>query len=354
MKLFYKNKILISGIFPLKNHKIDGYIQKTGVLNNKMIDTNDPDYIFYAAGHLINSCYQCVGKDEVNYEFFESEDLLEYELNDELSKDEIDTIFLEEQTKKINLLEEKIRLLTGLPITLPVFLTTVYKDNTFFTYVGNVAWTITNLKVSDYDDKMKKVLQNRLNFHISDSTLTELKDSNPRYKRALNFYNNSFNYSDIGVRFTLLFSSLEALFNITKENITNEVSRYASKILFLDKKQSNSSKWKIIDYYDIRSKYIHGNDGFEITKEIEHNLREYVREILLIYWFLSTTYNITDAQKIKDLLDRIDNDTVEMNVQLFIKYLRTDTDKFGLLYDNIRNNFLKGNFHILSSEDYKI
>ena len=29
MKLFYKNKILISGIFPLKNHKIDGYIQKT-------------------------------------------------------------------------------------------------------------------------------------------------------------------------------------------------------------------------------------------------------------------------------------------------------------------------------------
>lgn len=354
MKLFYKNKILISGIFPLKNHKIDGYIQKTGVFDNNKIDGDDPEQIFYSAGHLINSCYQCVGKDELNYEFFESENWVEYDVADELSKEEIQHLFLDEQASKIDLLQEKLRLLTGLAITLPVFLTTINKDNENYTYVGLVTWTTTSLKVSDYDDEKKKLIQNRLHFHISDSTITELKDSNPRYKRALNFYNESFNASDAGIRFTLLFSSLEALFNITEENITNEVSKYASKILFLDKKRSNSSKWKIIDYYDIRSRYIHGNDGFEITKEIEHNLREYVREILLIYWFISMTYKITDAQEIKDLLDRIDNDTVEMNVQLFIKYLRTDTDKFGLLYDNIRNNFLKGNFHILSSEDYKI
>ena len=65
---------------------------------------------------------------------------------------------------------------------------------------------------------------------MADSTIAELKDKNSRYKRALNFYNNSFDSSDIGVRFTLLFSSLEALFNITAENITNEVSKYASKI----------------------------------------------------------------------------------------------------------------------------
>lgn len=72
MKLYYKNKILISGIFPLKNYKIDGYVEKTGIFDDKMINTNDPEQIFYSAGHLINSCYQCVGKEEVNYEFFES------------------------------------------------------------------------------------------------------------------------------------------------------------------------------------------------------------------------------------------------------------------------------------------
>ncbi len=148
--------------------------------------------------------------------------------------------------------------------------------------------------------------------------------------------------------------SLEALFNITADNITNEVSNYASRILFLNKKQSKSSKWKIINYYDIRSKYIHGNDGFEITPEVEHNLREYVREILLIYWNISMVYNITDAQDIKDLLDNLNIDTVDLKVQLFIKYLRTDPSQFSLLYGKIVNNFLSGNFHILSGEEYKI
>lgn len=65
------------------------------------------------------------------------------------------------------------------------------------------------------------------------------------------------------------------------------------------------------------------------------------------------TYNITDAQYIKNLLDRIDNDTVDMKVQLFVKYLRTDPNQFGLLYGKV-DNFLNGNFHILSSENYRI
>ena len=352
MKLLYKNKILVSGIFPLKNYRVDGYVEKTGIYNNEIINTDDPEQIFYSSGHLINSCYQYVGKEDVNYEYFESEDLVEYEIDDGLSVDEIQRIFLEEQASKVDLLQEKIRLLTGLAITLPVFLTTIYKDDLIFTYVGNITWTTTNLKVRDYDDKMKKALQNRLNFHISDSTITELKAKNSRFKRALNFYNNSFNSLDVGVRFTVLFSSLESLFNITAENITEEVSKYASKILLLNKKKANSSKWKIIDYYDIRSRYIHGNDGFEITNDIEHNLREYVREILLIYWCISMTYNIIDAQGIKNLLDQIDNDTIDLKVQLFVKYLRTDTDKFEVLYGKIKDNFLNGNFNVLSSNDY--
>ena len=254
MKLFYKNKILINGIFPLKNYKIDGYIEKTGIYDDKMINTNDPEQIFYSAGYLINSCYQCVGKNEVNYEFFESEELAEYEVNDGLSKDEIQRLFLEEQTQRIELLEEKMRLLTGLAITLPVFLTTIFKNNQLYTYIGSIAQTATTLKVHDYDDSMKRTLQNRLCFHIADTTIAELKGNNPRYKRALHFYNNSFNSPDIGVRFTLLFSSLEALFNITGKDITKEISKYASKILFLNKKQSHSSKWKIGYYYGIRCK----------------------------------------------------------------------------------------------------
>ena len=46
MKLLYKNKILISGIFPLQNYRIDGYVEKTGIYNNEIISTDDPEQIF--------------------------------------------------------------------------------------------------------------------------------------------------------------------------------------------------------------------------------------------------------------------------------------------------------------------
>ena len=65
-------------------------------------------------------------------------------------------------------------------------------------------------------------------------------------------------------------------------------------------------------------------------------------------------YNITDAQDIKDLLERVDYDTVDVSVQLFIKYLRTDPNQFEQLYGKVVDNFLNGNFHVLSSEDYRI
>lgn len=354
MKLFYKNKILISGIFPMQNFKIDGYIQKTGIYDNKMINFSNKEHLFYSAGHLIHSAYSCVGKNETFYEYFENEEFFEYELDDGASKEEIQKIFLEEQSTKVNLLQQKLRLLTGLGITLPVFITSIYQNNNFYTCVGYTNWETTNLRVNDYNENMKKKLEHRLSFYISDSTIKDLEEKNPRFKRALNFYIKSFESFDIGVRFTLLFSSLEALFNITAENITNEVSKYASKILFLPKSKSKSSKWKIITYYNIRSRYIHGNDGFKITNEIENNLREYVREILIIYWNISKVYGITEAQKIKELLDKIDNDSLDIQVQLFIKYLRTEPAKFKELYHKIEENFLNNNYKVLSSKNFNI
>ena len=69
-----------------------------------------------------------------------------------------------------------------------MFLTTIYKDDEIYTYVGNVTWTTTTLNVRDYDDVMKKTLQNRLCFHMSDSTIVELKDKNSRFKRIWIYY----------------------------------------------------------------------------------------------------------------------------------------------------------------------
>ncbi len=215
MILYYKTKILISGLFPMINFKLDGFIERTGIYNENLIDTSNPDYIFYSSGHLLNSMYACEEKDGNYYEYFENEELVKYEIENEISKSEIEKMMLNEQFKKVDLLQKKIRLLTGIGITLPVFNTRIYNDKgDFYTYVGGANWDVSRITVSDYDDELKNKLEQRLHFYIADSTIIDLEEKNIRYKRALNFYLSSFESQDVGIRFTLLFSALESLFKI--------------------------------------------------------------------------------------------------------------------------------------------
>ena len=352
MILYYKTKILISGLFPMMNFKLDGFIEKTGLYDENMIDINNPDYIFYSSGHLLNSMYSCKEKKGTYYEYFENEDLVKYEISNEISKDELEKIILEEQFKKVGLLQKKIRLLTGIGITLPVFKTTIYNDKKiFYTYVGGINHEVARIKVSDYDEELKNKLEERLHFYIADSTIINLEEKNIRYKRALNFYLYSFESQDIGIRFTLLFSALESLFNITGDEITKEISTYASKILFLNCKERKKSKWKISTFYEIRSHYIHGNDGYQLTEIQENELRSYVREILLIYWNISVVYNIYDPQVIKDLVNNTERNNLDIQVQLFIKYMRTSFNEYSELYKQICSEFLNGNFSVLSNKN---
>lgn len=352
MILYYKTKILISGLFPLINFKIDGFIEKTDLYNEKMIDANDPNYIFYSSGHLLNSMYACEEKDDNYYEYFENENLVKYEIEDEISKSEVEKMILDEQFKRVNLLQKKIRLLTGIGITLPVFKTTIYNDKRdFYTYVGGMNWEISRINIQDYDDELKRKLEERLHFCIADSTINNLEEKNIRYKRALNFYLSSFESQNVGIRFTLLFSALESLFNISGDEVTKEVSTYSSNILFLNSKERSKSKWKISTYYNMRSRYIHGDDGYQLTEMQESELRDYVREILLIYWNISMVYNIYDPQDIKDLINNIKRANLDIQVQLFIKYMRTPPNKYSELYKQIRFEFLNKNYSVLSNKN---
>lgn len=352
MIFYYKTKILISGIFPMLNFKIDGFMEKTGLYNENMINVNDSNYIFYSSGYLLNSIYSCQEKNGNYYEYLESEELTKYEVNKEATKNEIERRILKEQFNKVNLLQKKIRLITGLGITLPVFKTTIYNaEGNFYTYVGGINKEIPRLSVKDYNEDMKDKLNQRLHLYISDSAILNIEEKNVRYKRALNFYLKSFESQDIGIRFTLLFSALESLFNITGEQITNEVSTYASNILFLNNKQKKSSKWKISTYYNMRSRYIHGDDDYELNENKENKLREYVREILLIYWNISVVYNIFTPQEIKNLINNTNPSNLDIQVQLFIKYMRTPPKKYKELYNQIRLEFLNKNYSILLNEN---
>lgn len=115
-----------------------------------------------------------------------------------------------------------------------------------------------------------------------------------------------------------MFSALESLFNISGDEVTKEVSTYSSNILFLSSKERSKSKWKISTYYNIRSRYIHGNDGYQLTKKQESELRDYVREILLIYWNISMAYNIYDPQNIKELINSTKITNLDIQVQHLI------------------------------------
>lgn len=351
MKVHCKNKILISGLFPMENFKIDGYEQKRCKYDETMIKTDSEDYIFYASGYLIQSSYNPVEEDGIFYEYFENIEPIEIEIESEINqKEKIEEEVLKKMIFKISLLEKKLRLITNLQISLPVFKTNIYdENNNHITYVGFTVGQASSLAISSYTDEMKKILVNRLKFNIADQTLIDVENKNIRYRRALTFFNNSFVPNDISVRFALLFSTLESLFNINGEEVSETVSKYCSKILYLSSKEEKRKKMKIKDYYDIRSKYIHGNEPRPITEKNEFDLREIVREVLLIYWNLSVSMNIYDAEEMMKYLDKTDQNTLHLLNQLFIKSLHiTNYDSF---YNFVKSKLEKNEMNILSDNN---
>lgn len=281
--------------------------------------------------------------------------MTETDVDDTLTKEEITKKIFHEQFEKLILLERKLRLITGIGITLPVVKVSLFDEKgDSYSCMTGTTWKVSNIEVKDYDNDLKYKLSHNLQLRINDDAIKELEEKNIRFGRALDFYVNSFDSSNIGVRFTLLFSALESLFNIDKEGITKEISNYSSRMLFLSSNEKSSVRNKIFDFYDKRSCYIHGNSADELTADDEAELRSYVREILIIYWDISITYEIYDPQEIKALIDSTDRNSLNLQVQLFIEYLRTPAEKYEELYNQVREEFSNGNYNILSNKNIKL
>jgi len=326
MKIYYRIKILVNGLFPMKNLNYDGYVQKIEKIDKNVINTENDESIFYMEGNLTNSTFSIEDKKGSWYVYFENKGLFELEIINEnnITKEKISDIVLDDAWDRVELLENKLKLLTNLNITLPVFKVRIYNENKkLLASCGMTRNNFNYLHASDYDDSLKKILEERIKLKLSNEELINLKKNNSRIDRALKFYYDSFSPENIGVRFTLLISSLESLFNFNIEGTTiiDEISSYSSKILFLDEKKIKNFKMKIIDYYDIRSYYIHGNDPKLITTKNEMDLREIIRKIILIYIKLSIKYNINDPFEMRRFLDNTNINNLDKETQLFIEYL---------------------------------
>lgn len=343
-KIKLKCKILINGLYPMHKYKIDEFTQKTGTYNEKLLDVENPDYIFYAAGHMVQSMYAVKEKKGIFYEYFENDDYIEIEIDDKIYKNskEIQKYVLDMFYKKIGMLEKRLRLITNICIGLPVFNVNIYnEEEKFITKVGGIPGKTSNLRIATYTDKMKEILSERTRFNIISETLEKLENENDRYKRAINFYNDSFYVEDIGIKFTLLFSALETLFNLNGRFVKRTIAKYASKILFLSTEKEKEINDKLKDFYRIRSNYIHGNEPISIEKEIEFELREIVRKVLLIYWLISNSNKkVKTPKEMINYLDNNTKDSIDLQLQIFIKAL--DMKEYSDFYEDIREKLQKG------------
>ena len=355
MKILYRNKILINGLFPMKNYSIDGYKEKTATYDESNLDMKKNNNIFYLGGYLLFSLYSPINEKEKYYEYFENDNLFELEIPDDIYNDDYkrQKIILSRLIERVRLLEKKLRLISNMKIGLPIFEENIYdKNKKFLMNIGYICNKSSLLKIHNYDEEQKKIVLRRLStIHMSDNAILKLEEKNNRFKRALMFFNESFLYDNKSISFTLLFSSLESLFNfnVEGEKITDIVSEYTSKIFFLTPKKTKEFKYKIIDYYDKRSRFIHGDEPIIINDKIEFNFREIVRKVLLIYWNISIVYDIYNSKELRKLLDNINRTNLDFQVQLFIKYLDKDGKEYRKLYENIRKDLLASNTNILES-----
>ena len=171
----------------------------------------------------------------------------------------------------------------------------------------------------------------------------------------MNYFYSSFNSSDISLRYLILFSSLESLLITSKKNITENLARRTSKILnYGDDKKEKEVYEKLKTLYNIRSKYIHGTKRNIITIENERELRNYVRETLIIYWmYASCNSKLGSKQIIKNLDANVEFD---FQTKMVAKYLRTEN--FAKTYseacEEISEGIMNGKFKITEMNNGKV
>ena len=158
----------------------------------------------------------------------------------------------------------------------------------------------------------------RLNFDLK-----ELKSTNnSSFNRALELYNSSFDCNQVECRFLLIFSCLEAIFNLDSEEITKKLGIFCAKLLC----EENLKEYKIIHddikrLYKKRCDYIHGSKTNNISIDDEYILRKYTRKIVFIYWLIILKTKHT-AKQINKFLKS--DEKLPYQIILLVKCLNSD------------------------------
>lgn len=304
-KIYVKYKILVNGFCPLNEFKLDGFTLLTSNFDeeifHKECDPNKEGIDLNLNYYL----YSCVTSYETkSYRYFASDDFFELNVSNKVVVNVKNARkYLEKENEVLNRVKDfemKLRLIFNVPLLFQVIAIEFYDENKEYccTMLGNKQMSLWNRL--DYPISQEEISNNsRFGFDLNAMKNVD----NECFKRALEFYDDSFESDKISIRFILIFSCLESIFNLDSEEITSKLSRYTAKLLSEGNKESyDEISTNITNLYKKRSKYVHGANNDIITTDDELLLRRYARKILIIYWQI-IFYREKTSKQILEFLD---------------------------------------------------
>ena len=350
-----KYELLLSGIYPF-----EGEYEKSGFkIVKKQITEETLNHLskagaIYFSPYILVCSYLDVNNNLV-YLAFEREETIDIDYTNTNEYDVKTTNkFIEKKWQEDNVesLEQILTLTINNDIKLPVKIVTAYKDDgTFLTIKADFIKTnAASLLCNDRNVTLERIKRqnNRLSSNFDYGKIIELRHNNPYYDNALSLFYSSYSVNEETIGFTLLISALEAIFSKStydKVDVCSEcsqkmykirqsVSQNVSKIL-LD--EDNSICKKVKNFYDKRSAFLHEGKR-NINTEDYYALQEYVRNVLLMYWYISM--NI-DSYVHKDIIKEIQSDNVQQKFMYKNFLTGLDNTSFKekqvkMIYDSIK------------------
>ena len=225
-KVYVKYKILVNGLHTITPYTIDGFTLKSAKFDKSIVidkyDENKEGVDFNLNVYL-ESCL--TDSEKLSYNYFESDNYEEIEVsNKAIINSKTVTRLLQSKLEiynRINDLERKIRLILNIPLIFQIVCIEFYdEEKKFLTAVqGNRQLSFWNRLTYKIDpEEFANNSRYGMDFNAMKST------DNNQFNRALEFYNDSFESEKITSRYILVFSALEAIFNLDPEDVTEKIS----------------------------------------------------------------------------------------------------------------------------------
>lgn len=349
-KIFIKYKILVNGFNPIGEYFVDGFSLKKGHLDESYFDKNHTvtkDGMEIDMNLYFISCL--VDYEKLIYRYLENDDYIKFEIPDkmEIKKSNFKELLNSNNDiiERVYNLEQKLRIEFNIPLIFQIIHIEFFNvDKKFLFYAQQ------NNPISDWNRLTYNLdpneFSNNSRFHINIKSMKEV--DNKYFKRALELYNDSFESDKLSNRYILIFSSLEAIFNLDSKEVTEKISKFSAKLLAENKPDLYNQIYNDIRrLYKKRCDYVHGAKINNISDNDEKLLRKYLRKIIIAYWIIIMNTKKTSKQILK-YLDS--NEKLEVQIRMVITAL--NSNDFSSQQKNLLN-ILEKEYNIVFPSELK-